>query len=70
MKLSIVTTLYKSSPYVEEFHQRASAVVQQHVGEEYEIVFVNFGSSDRNSYTVIFITCGSRIVLRERLSVE
>ena len=46
MKLSIVTTLYCSAPYVEEFHRRASAAARQLVGEDYEIVMVNDGSPD------------------------
>ena len=46
MKLSIVTTLYKSAPYIDEFYQRASATAQQLVGESYEIIFVNDGSPD------------------------
>lgn len=46
MKLSIVTSLYCSAPYVEEFHRRASAAARQLVGEDYEIVMVNDGSPD------------------------
>lgn len=46
MKLSIVATLYKSAPHIEEFHRRASSAAQELVGEDYEIVFVNDGSPD------------------------
>lgn len=46
MKLSIVSTLFKSSPYITEFYQRASAAAKQLVGEDYEIIFVNDGSPD------------------------
>ena len=46
MKLSIVSTLFKSSPYITEFYQRASAAAKQLVGEDYEIVLVNDGSPD------------------------
>jgi putative glycosyltransferase len=46
MKLSIVATLYQSAPYINEFHQRASATAKQLVGDDYEIVFVNDGSPD------------------------
>jgi putative glycosyltransferase len=46
MKLSIVSTLYKSSPYLEEFCRRAAAVAEQQVGIDYEIVLVNDGSPD------------------------
>jgi putative glycosyltransferase len=43
--LSIVTTLYRSSPHIEEFHRRASAAARK-VAETYEIIFVNDGSPD------------------------
>ena len=46
MKLSIVTTLYQSAPYIEEFHRRASAQAQLLAGDDYEIVMVNDGSPD------------------------
>ncbi|MCA3118332.1 MAG: glycosyltransferase family 2 protein [Rhodocyclaceae bacterium] len=46
MKLSIVTTLYQSAAYVEEFHRRASAVAAHHAAGSYELVFVNDGSPD------------------------
>lgn len=48
MKLSIVSTLYKSAPYIIEFHKRASSVAVQLVGEDYEIVLVNDGSPDNS----------------------
>lgn len=46
MKLSIVSTLYQSAPYVEEFHARVSKVARELVDNEYEIVLVNDGSPD------------------------
>jgi putative glycosyltransferase len=45
MKLSIVTTLYKSAPYVGEFHRRASSAAQG-ITDDYEIVMVDDGSPD------------------------
>lgn len=45
MQLSIVTTLYKSAPYVEEFHRRISAEAAK-VTDDYEIVMVDDGSPD------------------------
>jgi putative glycosyltransferase len=48
MKLSVVTTLYQSAPYVQEFYERAGVAAQQLVGEDYEIVFVNDGSPDNS----------------------
>jgi putative glycosyltransferase len=46
MKLSIVSTLYRSAEYVAEFHRRASESARRLVGDDYEIVFVNDGSPD------------------------
>jgi putative glycosyltransferase len=46
MKLSIVTPLYRSAPYIAEFHRRASAVATALAGDDYEIVMVNDGSPD------------------------
>ena len=45
MKLSIVTTLYKSAPYIEEFHRRASAAARG-ITEDYEVIMVDDGSPD------------------------
>ena len=45
MKLSIVTTLYKSSLYVNEFYERASKQAQK-ITDNYEIIFVDDGSPD------------------------
>ena len=45
MELSIVTTLYRSAPYVDEFYERATAAAKA-VTSEYEILFVNDGSPD------------------------
>ncbi len=45
MHLSIVTTLYYSSPYLSEFYRRISAEAQR-ITDDYEIIFVNDGSPD------------------------
>ena len=45
MKLSIVTTLYYSAPYINEFYSRVCKVSDA-ITEDYEIVFVNDGSPD------------------------
>lgn len=45
MKLSIVTTLYYSAPYIEEFYKRVSASAKAVIAD-YEIVLVNDGSPD------------------------
>lgn len=46
LALSVVTTLYQSSPYLEEFHRRVSAQARALAGESFEIVLVNDGSPD------------------------
>lgn len=56
MKLSIVATLYQSAPYITEFHQRASAVAEQFVGEDYEIILVNDGSPDNSLDLAVQLT--------------
>jgi putative glycosyltransferase len=45
MILSIVTTLYNSAPYIEEFYGRVLAQIQT-LPVDYEIVFVDDGSPD------------------------
>jgi putative glycosyltransferase len=47
MDLSIVTTLYCSEPYIEEFYQRASGAARQ-VTSDYELIFVDDGSPDHS----------------------
>jgi putative glycosyltransferase len=47
MDLSIVTTLYCSAPYVEEFYRRTSAAAQL-VSSDYELIFVDDGSPDNS----------------------
>lgn len=47
MKLSIVTTLYKSGPYVEEFYRRTSEAAKR-ITDDYEIVMVDDGSPDNS----------------------
>jgi len=47
MDLSIVTTMYQSAPYLEEFYRRISASAQG-CAAEYEIIFVNDGSPDNS----------------------
>lgn len=47
MKLSIVTTLYRSAPYVFEFFERVSKEAKK-ITDKYEIIFVNDGSPDNS----------------------
>jgi putative glycosyltransferase len=52
MKLSIVTTLYKSSTYIEEFYCRITNEAKK-ITEHYEIIFVDDGSPDDSLSKVI-----------------
>jgi putative glycosyltransferase len=45
MKLSVVTTLFQSSPYIQEFYRRTCAAAEQ-ITTDYELIFVNDGSPD------------------------
>ena len=45
MRLSIVTTMYMSEPYVHEFHRRARAAADK-LTRDLEIIFVDDGSPD------------------------
>jgi putative glycosyltransferase len=45
MRLSIVSTLYRSAPHLDEFYTRAVAAARQ-LTEDFEIILVNDGSPD------------------------
>jgi putative glycosyltransferase len=47
VELSIVTCLFNSAPYIEEFYKRISATAQK-ITDDYEIIFVNDGSPDNS----------------------
>lgn len=47
MELSVVTTLYKSAPYVEEFYRRITIEAQK-ITDDYEIIMVDDGSPDNS----------------------
>jgi putative glycosyltransferase len=53
MELSIVTTLYRSERYIEEFYRRISAAAER-ITNDFEIIFVNDGSPDSS----LEIACG------------
>ncbi len=56
MKLSIVTTLYQSAPYIHEFYQRIKSVAEHTAGDDYEIIFVNDGSPDNSLEIAVELT--------------
>lgn len=45
MKLSIVTTMYRSAPYLREFHDRVTRVAAE-ITPDFEVIYVNDGSPD------------------------
>lgn len=47
MRLSIVSTLYNTEPWLLEFHKRATKVAKEVSGEDYEIILVNDSSPDK-----------------------
>lgn len=47
MFLSIVTTLYRSTAYIDEFHRRASAEAAK-ITSDYEIIYVNDGCPENS----------------------
>jgi putative glycosyltransferase len=47
MELSIVTTMYNSAPYLEEFYGRICSAADK-ITSNYEIIFVNDGSPDNS----------------------
>lgn len=55
MKLSVVSTLFRSEPYLAEFHRRVTAAARAHAGDSYEIVLVNDGSPDASLEVAVAI---------------
>src|SRR6266705_4534145 len=47
MRLSIVSTLYSSAPYLDEFHRRVVAAAEQ-ITPDFELVLVDDGSPDES----------------------
>lgn len=54
MELSIVTTLFHSAPYIDQFYHKISAAATK-ITSDYELVFVNDGSPDHSLDTVLEI---------------
>lgn len=68
MKLSIVATLYRSAPHLQEFYQRASAAATALAGNDYEIVLVNDGSPDDSLARAVNLANGDEHVVVVDLS--
>ncbi len=61
MELSIVSTMYYSAPYLEEFYHRACTAAKQ-ITDDYEIVFVNDGSPDSSLAVALSLyECDERV---------
>ena len=56
MKLSIVSTLYQSAEYVEEFIKRSKKVAQEIADFDYEIILVDDGSPDNSLEIALNLT--------------
>lgn len=54
MKLSVVTTLYRSASYVEEFVRRVTVEAKK-ITDDYEIIMVDDGSPDQSLITALNI---------------
>jgi len=52
MKLSIVTTIYKSTDFIDEFYSRITLEVKK-ITDDYEIIFVDDGSPDDSLSKII-----------------
>src|SRR5262252_2144774 len=63
MRLSVVTTLYKSERCVEEFHRRMTIAASE-LTDDYEIIMVDDGSPDKSLETALRLAATDR-----RLSV-
>ena len=48
LKLSVVTTLFHSELYIDDYYQRITNACQQLVGNDYELIMVNDGSPDQS----------------------
>ena len=47
MQLSVVSTLFQSAPYIEEFYRRVRTEAEK-IAPDAEFIFVNDGSTDRS----------------------
>ncbi|MGH9204016.1 MAG: glycosyltransferase, partial [Vicinamibacterales bacterium] len=61
VRLSIVTSMYESAPFLKEFHARCTAAARR-LTESYEIIFVNDGSPDDSLRVAIDLHTSDRHV--------
>jgi putative glycosyltransferase len=67
MKISVVTTLYYSEPYIKEFYQRAKAALDE-LCLDHEFIIVNDGSPDGSQDVVMELMEGSSDIVLVELS--
>ena len=67
MKISAVTTLFHSCPFIEEFYQRITAEIKK-ITDDYEIIFVNDGSPDNSTEVVLHLQKSDTSVILIELS--
>ena len=65
--ISIVTTLYKSENYIEDFYKRISGTALK-ITNDYEIIFIDDGSPDKSSEIVKKISLSDKKVKLAELS--
>ena len=58
VRLSIVTSMYRSAPFLTEFHSRCTAAAARLGVPSYEIVFVNDGSPDDSLRIAVELNAG------------
>ncbi|HMO17866.1 MAG TPA: glycosyltransferase [Oligoflexia bacterium] len=68
MKLSIVTTLYNSAEFIDEFYKRSTIIAKKFAGTDYEIIFVDDGSPDDSGKIVKNIITNDKNVILVELS--
>lgn len=66
-RVSIVTTLFRSEPYIREFYERGRAALE-HVTDDYEFVFVDDGSPDGSAESVLALIADDKNVRLIELS--
>ena len=62
MKISIVTTLYKSERFINEFYNRILEEIKKLNFKNYEIIFVEDGSNDNGNDIVLDLKKKTKIL--------
>jgi putative glycosyltransferase len=62
MRLSVVSTLFRSAAHLREFHRRASDAAARFADDDYEIVLVNDGSPDESLAIALHLQVADRHV--------